>query len=138
MAQRRRINGKPLLLATAGAALVMGCSGGNKPPDVRTGNLMPPPMVKAEVCVDKTPDTATVRVNEVVATERCTTVETHHMITVKVSAPGYVEQTQELPAQEKIELSIALVEGPEAPPPPPVGNLMPPPREDIPPPAPEK
>ncbi|MEZ4316928.1 MAG: hypothetical protein R3F61_05480 [Myxococcota bacterium] len=147
MAKRRPMTGTPLLLATAGVVLAVGCGGNKQEGPVVTGNLMPPPKVHATVCVDKTPEDAVVRIDAEVASQRCTEIESYGSPTVSVSAPGYVTQEQipELVADEEITLTFALVPdepinrpvgnlmappGPPDPPPePPIGNLMPPPEK---------
>lgn len=131
MAKRRNITGTPLLVASAGFFLQLGCSGGrSKPPEV-TGNLMPPPMVSATVCVDTEPESATVQLNGMIAEERCREVRSDGSVTLEVSAPGYSPSQQlfEIVEGEKKELKVTLEPALE-PPDMPMGNLMPPPMDE--------
>ena len=129
MARRRKITGAPLLLASAGMALAVGCSGNGRGGPVVTGNLMPPPKVQGTVCVDATPDTATIQVQGKIVTERCTSVETWGQAEVEVSAPGHLPDKRlvDLIEGQQVEVSITLTAEPARPPDPPRGNLMPPP-----------
>lgn len=146
MAKRRRIQGKPLLLASTTVAIAVGCAGGSNPP-IRTGNLMPPPMMKGEVCITVTPEDAAVTLDGMAVDEPCEAIESHGMVTVEATAPGHEPYSQSVELTEKVELTIALVPKPPPPPPPPpidipppppppVGNLMPPPDIDLDPPPP--
>ncbi|MCB9668326.1 MAG: hypothetical protein H6734_02530 [Alphaproteobacteria bacterium] len=127
MARRRKIVGAPLLLAGVG---LMAC--GKKtpdPPEPPVGNLMAPPTVEAKYCVDVVPEGAEVRVNDAVATERCTTLTTYEgsTVTVKVSHPGYDSEERTFSHQGEETWTVELrPEGPDLEPP--VGNLMPPPQ----------
>lgn len=141
MAKRRKLQGRPLLVASAGAALAVGCGGGQVP--IRTGNLMPPPEPDhGVICVTVTPEEAveTVTVHGQVSSgpEHCVPVVAEGSVVVEVSAPGYTTYTTMVDLAEEVQLSVELEpEGPPPPPtdvapppdepPPPVGNLMPPP-----------
>lgn len=121
MARRRNITGRPLLVATAAAAMVIGCGGGSSPVGPPPGDLMPPPEVTGEVCVDTTPERAVVYLNGQPTTERCTTVTSDGGVAVTVSAPGHVESTEQHELTETLELTIILMRELA---PAPVGNLM--------------
>jgi hypothetical protein len=105
------------------------------------GNLMAPPTIAGEVCVDTVPADAVVMVNDREVEPRCTTVDGYEGQEVKidVSAPGYATSDQTVPLALKTELTVTLT--PAEPPfpvgnlvvPPPVGNLMPPPPQPDPP-----
>lgn len=128
MAKRRPIHTTPLLVASTGLAVALGCGGGSilphdSPP---VGNLMAPPMVSGEVCVDVTPADAKVIIEGVETTDRCTSVETYGSFTIEVSAPGYAIETQVHGVEPEVELSITL-NAIREPVPRPVGNLMAPP-----------
>ncbi len=128
MAKRRPLHGQPLLVASVGAAMAMtlGCSGGKTPEVEVVGNLVAPPMVEGEVCIDVTPPEAAVTLDGQATTERCTTLESYGGVTVEASAPGYTTHTEVVQLSEKVELEVALQPEVAPPPPMPVGNLMPP------------
>jgi hypothetical protein len=144
MARRRPISGNPLLIAGAGLFLGVGCSGAVvSAPEQPVGNLMAPPQITAEICVDAVPADAKVVVNAVAASARCTPVTNWEGsdVTVEVSAPGYetrVEHVNLAQALPPIKVELGPVAPPNIPPignlmpppppPPPVGNLMPPPQ----------
>lgn len=133
MARRRPITGKPLLVASAAAAvLAVGCGTGKG--GMVTGNLMPPPAV--ELCVSVTPESATVTLNGEPFTDACVERDEGSPATIVVSAPGYIPQTLEHRFGDQQRIDVVLkpepVPPPLPPPPPPVGNLMPPPRLDVP------
>lgn len=138
MARRRRIQGRPLLVATATAAMVIGCGGGNKNQPPPPGNLMPPPTVEVEVCVDTVPEAAKVSIqaaSNVVFSERCAKVEAYQGSTGKlhVEAEGYLAEDRDVVLEgPKVELKVELTESkiPEIAEPP-VGNLMPPPEPPV-------
>lgn len=130
MPRRRTLTARPLLVA-AGSLLAVSCSGPK--PDMRpTGNLMAPPMVTGELCVDTVPESAVVTVNGATVDPRCAPVTAYEgsSVTVSISAPGYVAQEQRLTIAEKMQLKVELM---AMAPPPPVGNLMPPPEPPPPP-----
>lgn len=128
MARRRPLTGTPLLVASAGVVLHIGCGHG-KQPDNPMGNLMPPPIATATVCVDTVPESAEVRVNGVLLTQRCETFP-QLSLQVVVEAPGFRASTQTLTvdpgATEELKVVLKPEEGPRKPEP--VGNLMAPPR----------
>jgi hypothetical protein len=135
MAKRRRIQGKPLLVASVGVAVALGCGGGGALRDTTmvVGNLIAPPPMDGEVCVDRVPADATVTIDGEPATERCTVVNGYGPVSVEVSAPGFVTQTQDVLIDGVTEVQVMLEEVAAPKPPPkdlpdrPVGNLMPPP-----------
>lgn len=136
MAKRRRMNGKPLLLAS-GVVMAVGC-GPSK--SMVTGNLMAPPTVEGEVCVDTLPEhvETTITIGDGAATERCTMVY-GEMVNVVVTADGMVPVSETHQVLPKLELTITMRPAViELVPPddigPPVGNLMPPPDMPIKPP----
>lgn len=93
MPERRPLRGKPLMIATAGVILAVGCTGSanNGAPDpIPVGNLMPPPMV--QVCVKTVPEGATVTLNGAVADGGCAEVYMGPTA-VTVSADGYTTYT---------------------------------------------
>ena len=98
--KRRKTKGKPLLLATAGVGLtVSACNGGMKP-EV-SGNLMPPPMVETELCIDVTPDNALVIVQGVVvADEQCT--NTYGSVQIEATADGYEDYSEVIMVDENM------------------------------------
>ena len=148
LAQRRPLLGHPLLVAVGGIVLNVGCSEPEvlQPP----GNLMPPPTMTGELCVDTSPETALVTINGTLVEPRCAPVsgEPGTTVAVHVSAPGYQSEDQSVPLAPKMDIHVVLkAEIPEAvgnqiaPPTPvitrpspviarpsPVGNLMPPPK----------
>ena len=114
IATRRTLTGRPLLLAS-GVALAVSCGGkGKQEPEPPVGNLMAPPLIEPELCVDVVPEDATVTINGVPTSERCTPVQGREGDTVRVEVllPGRAAVVREL------ELTG---------PPRPVGNLMAPP-----------
>ncbi|MCO4748325.1 MAG: hypothetical protein KC912_26255 [Proteobacteria bacterium] len=140
MARRRKITGKPLLVASAAAVLAVGCGTGKG--GIVTGNLMPPPTV--ELCVSVTPESATITLNGEPFTAGCVESYEGSPATLVVSAPGYVSQTLEHRHGDIAQVTVVLEAEPvlpepdidlppPPPPPPPVGNLMPPPDLEIPP-----
>lgn len=135
MARRRRVTGRPLLVASAGAAMSVGCGGLSRevPP---VGNLViPPEPVVGEVCVEVTPADATVSLNGEVVSARCGYVPAEGKLTVEVSAPGYLTETIEFVPGDPIDPDPVKVDLTPAPPPP-IGNLVPPPEVLIAPPPP--
>jgi hypothetical protein len=124
---RRKLRGRPLLVAS-GVLLAAGCPrlGPAEPP---VGNLMPPIDPVTTLCVEALPAEAgaVVEVNGVVASEHCVEVTGPGYVRVRVSAPGYVTQTLEVPfSMEMKPITVQLgVLSPEMEP---VGNLMPPQR----------
>ena len=132
MAHRRRLTGQPLLVATgaAGLAVSVGC-GGHEPP---TGNLMPPPTVQGEICVDRVPAEAVVTVDGAVVDPHCATIDRYEgqVLTVHVSARGFIPQDQHVTMAEKMALQVVLDAAPFPEPPYPVGNLVEPPPMDRP------
>lgn len=134
MTRRRALSGKPLLVAT-GLSLSVACNSHEPPPPI--GNLMPPPTVHTELCVDAFPPGATVLVDQTPLPGRCIDLERMDgmSVTVDVSSPGlppHSETVQLTPPKQTITVTLA-----PAPPPdltiPPIGNLMPPPRPPPPP-----
>lgn len=127
MAKVRKLLGQPLLMASAGLSLAGGC---HSPKPV--GNLMYPPHVEAQLCVDKTPESAMVFVDGSAVSERCTTVEGYdgRPISLEISAPGYAAVSQQLTLKAEMPaLTFTLQPAdPEGLAPRPVGNLMPPPQ----------
>ena len=123
MTRRPMFGGRPLLAASAGLVLTIGCGNRNAPPSV--GNLMAPPDRPNEICVDPTPADATVSIAGRVTTDRCTVVTTEGPIRVEVSAPGYTTETLEVMPDGAEPITVTLV--PAGLPPDilePVGNLM--------------
>ena len=123
MSRRRVLQGRPLLVAAGGFAVASACTGPTPP----VGNLVAPPQIDGELCVDVVPQGATVKVNGEPATQRCAPVHGYEgaEVTVDVSAPGFVGVVQHVTLAPKMDVKVELT--PQAPPPP-VGNLMPPPR----------
>jgi hypothetical protein len=131
MTRRRALSGKPLLVA-AGLGLSMACNSHEPVPPPPIGNLMPPPTVHTELCVDAFPPGATVVVDQTPLPGRCIDLDRMEgmSVTVDVSAPGLPPHSAQVtltPPKQTITVTLA-----PAPPPdltiPPIGNLMPPPR----------
>jgi hypothetical protein len=128
MARRRTLTGRPLLVTAAGVAMTVGC----KDPEViqPPGNLMAPPRITGEVCVETVPADATITVNgtALLPPQHCAPVAENYegsAVAVHVEAPGYVPQDQTVYLAPKMTLSVTLA--PDAPVIAPPGNLMPPP-----------
>lgn len=139
MAKRRKLQGRPLLIGSTTVAMVIGCGGVVDPPPP-PGNLMAPPELTAELCIDTEPAGAKVVVHGVDTiewTERCAEVTGLGGVSVTASAPGFEPSTTYQSLQQpKNDLKISLFASAEVPPP--VGNLMPPQRIDATPPVKEK
>ncbi|MCO4748378.1 MAG: hypothetical protein KC912_26525, partial [Proteobacteria bacterium] len=130
MAKRRRIQGKPLLVASVGVAVALGCGGGGKTFDsVVVGNLIAPPPMDGEVCVDPTPADASVTIDGEAVTDRCTVVQGYGPVLVEVTAPGFIAQEREVLIDGVTEVEVTLAEEPK-----PVKKPKPPPREPVAPP----
>jgi hypothetical protein len=82
MATRRRRSGKPLLVASAGLVVSIGC-GNHHPP----GNLMAPPQV--QVCVDADPPEAQVMIDGVAVGSDGCRPEYAGQVEITATAPGY-------------------------------------------------
>lgn len=135
MARRRALIGHPLLLASGGALVWVGCGHHKGPPDGPVGNLMAPATLTAEVCVDVSPPearaNAQIIVGDVVTHERCATIEGEigYPVQIHVLSPGYVSQHLDTAFAATIPaFAVEMVEGED---PPldvpdilPVGNLM--------------
>ena len=101
--RRRRLQGRPLLIAGTGmSAVIIGCSGGPDPePEVYvSGNLVAPPML--ELCVEVSPEeaseeaTVTTNSQPLPSTEpRCASVY-EGTVTLEASAPGFEDYSEEL------------------------------------------
>lgn len=141
MARRRKLSGRPLLVATAATAMLVGCGGSGKAspdPPPPPGNLMPPPSRMIELCVDAEPDGAKVEASGArmqTLTERCEQVEVYEggRVQLTVSAPDHIPQSLDLEVgtKDRIEQKVQLHPSPAIERP--VGNLMPPPQiDDIP------
>ena len=132
MARRRKLTGRPLLIASAGAALVVGC--GRLTPVAPVGNLVVPPPRPEQVCIVTVPPDASVTIDGVATTTQCTATQSRSTVTVAVSAPGYDPQTVEVSMMADTAASTEVkvtLEATKLKPMPPVGNLVaPPPRED--------
>jgi len=102
--RRRRLSGRPLLVATsAGVALtITSCA------DSTSGNLVAPPQV--QLCVEVVPDEATVSVDGVEWTdERCEDVwEGLH--TVDAVAEGYEDYSEEVMVDSPTTHEVTMVE----------------------------
>lgn len=144
MTRRRPLSGKPLLVAS-GLGLSVACGSHDPPP---MGNLMPPPRVHTELCVDVFPPGAAVVVNKTPLPGRCIDLEAEpgEVATIEVIAAGmplHTEQVVLTPPSQTVAITVPP-KGPNLdlppmgnlmpppppqppPPPPPVGNLMPPP-----------
>lgn len=104
--------------------LAVGCGGKGKVEPEPVGNLMAPPTIETELCVDVEPANASVTIDGVAATDRCTPVSGYagQIVRVEVLAPGRGAVVRELSLVEVMApLKLELI------PPRPVGNLMPPP-----------
>jgi len=87
--KRRKITGRPLLVATTALSVTISCTG-----SVVSGNLMPPPDV--ELCIDVEPDSAVVLVqNEAFADEECKPIMEGSYI-VTATAEGYVDYEEQV------------------------------------------
>jgi hypothetical protein len=124
LARRRPLTGHPLLVAAGGFALTVGCTRA-EPKIEPPGNLMPPPTISGELCVDTVPEAAVVTVNGAVVEPRCAPVSGYEgdQVTVNVTAPGYTPKDQQVTLQPKMEIKVSL----DVAAPPPIGNLVPPP-----------
>lgn len=129
MAKRRKLQGRPLLLATTTVVMVIGCGGVIENEYPPPGNLMPPPEVTGELCIDVEPADAKVTVygaHTIEWTERCDIVTAYGNVSIKAEAPGYVTETvNQYLDEEGVEAKVVLMAEPA---PPPVGNLVAPPQ----------
>jgi hypothetical protein len=145
VARRRPLNGRPLLVASAGIAMTIGCRT-PEPPMEPPGNLMAPPMVDGELCIDVVPAGAKITVDGVAVTTPCVPEHGYQGQTyaVHAEAPNFLPVDQPVALSPKMTVSITLdpiravapVEPPHGnliAPPPPHGNLMPPPPHPTPP-----
>ncbi len=117
----------------------MACNSGGRQIDP-PGNLVAPPTIRGEICVDAQPTDAKITVNGTPArADGCAPVEAMEgqTVAVSVSAPGFVTHEQRVQVAPKVGIKVTLAAAPRDPPvgnlmppprPPPVGNLMPPPR----------
>ena len=128
MARQRRLTGKPLLLATAGVALAVGCGGVGKKGGEVMGNLMPPPKTRGHLCVEVTPPDALVEIDGHLESKRCSFVEAYDgQFILRVTAKGYADWQEGVELKPEQTLKIDLVPLPiRDVAPKPVGNLMPP------------
>lgn len=123
MARRRLLTGQPLLLASAGAAVVIGCH--KQVPEQPVGNLMMSPSI--ELCIDTVPAGASVTVDGRPLSGRCTPVEGDYAH-VEVSADGFETAERDVHIEfGSPPVLIELVPGVGGPELEPVGNLMSPP-----------
>lgn len=114
MAARRRLIGRPLMLASAGMAL--GCTGfGNNINDDMgyvTGNLVAPPMV--QLCVKATPDTATVEIDgQTLGETGCQDAWEGSSALIRVSAEGFETHEQTIAVQrgeETVDVTLTPTE----------------------------
>lgn len=105
--KRRTLRGAPLLVASAGAAMAVGCDGITT--GTTSGNLVAPPPV--ELCVEVSPEEATVTLDgQAFDTEAgCQEVwEGSH--TLAADAEGYAPYTETFDLWEDTTKSIALEE----------------------------
>jgi hypothetical protein len=123
---RRKLHGRPLLVASTGVLLATGCPRPGGPNVDPVGNLMAPvERQSATLCVDVLPEGVqpVVQIEGIVTTERCVEVLEPGPVHVQVAAPGYLEQRLEVPfspVMEPLTVTLELDMAIEAP----VGNLM--------------
>lgn len=127
MARRRALTGTPLLVAS-GLGLTVACGGSKTPEPV--GNLMAPPPVHVELCVDAFPPSSLIKVDGTPLPGRCIELDswegaTAHLEVTAEGLPPHVEDVVLTPPKQT--LTVTLAPEPPTPPPPPIGNLMPPP-----------
>ncbi|TNE88368.1 MAG: hypothetical protein EP330_14895 [Deltaproteobacteria bacterium] len=116
MAKRRRLSGKPLLVAAAGAALTVGCGKPAEPEPTLCVKVVPDDAA-AEIRIDGAP----------AGPDGCAPMSEGSKREVHVEAEGY--DTVEVQVPEGLDVIVVDLVPP--PPEPPVGNLMPPPDLEI-------
>lgn len=105
--KRRALRGAPLLVASAGAVLAVGCDGGSI--GTTSGNLVAPPEV--ELCVNATPEEAAVQIDgqDLNVETGCNSVwEGSHEITA--TAEGYDPYSETVEVYGDTTKEIVLTE----------------------------
>ena len=114
--RRRRLQGRPLLIAGTGmSAVIIGCSSGTDPERELyvSGNLVAPPML--ELCVEVSPEeasadaTVTANSQALPSTDpRCTSIY-EGPVTLEASAPGFADYTEALELTDDTNHTIVMV-----------------------------
>lgn len=134
MTHRRTLLRTPLLVGGGLAAFAAQAGSPASPKLAPVGNLMPPP-IKTEICVERTPASATLTAGSVTTADPCIPIEGRYgqTVTVDVAAPGYTTAHLSVDLSEKIRPQTVLLAAETSTPVPaepvaPVGNLMAPPK----------